>query len=178
MVEHGAMGPDHIFRVCFVCSGNICRSPMAAVVLRTLAERAELTALEVGSAGTGDWHVGERADSRALAALAAAGYDGSGHRGRQFDPSWFTDLDLVVALDRGHVRILRSWAPDQAAAAKIRLLRSFDPRVDQRDAAALDVVDPYYGSEAAFERVLRQTEDACRGLLAHAQSTLPAPANR
>ena len=87
------------FRICFVCSGNICRSPMAEVVLRQLAADAGLAdRLTISSAGTGDWHVGEQADPRAVEALTTHGYNGSTHRARQFDPAWFADLDLVVAL--------------------------------------------------------------------------------
>ena len=86
------------FRVSFVCTGNICRSPMAEVVLRSLAERAGLDErLAIESAATGDWHVGEQADQRTIDALARAGYDGSRHRARQFDPEDFPRIDLVVA---------------------------------------------------------------------------------
>ena len=83
-----------LFRVSFVCTGNICRSPMAEAVLRSLAERAGLTdRLVIESAATGDWHVGEQADRRTLAALERAGYDASKHRARQFDPGDFPNLD-------------------------------------------------------------------------------------
>ena len=98
---------DEAFRICMVCTGNICRSPMAEVVLRDLVERAGLGGkVVVTSAGTGEWHVGEHADPRTVAALEARGYDGSAHRARQFDASWFDDLDLVIALDhnRGPIR--------------------------------------------------------------------------
>ena len=79
-----------LFRICFVCTGNICRSPMAETVFKELVRRAGLEpSIAVSSAGTGDWHVGEPSDERTLAALAAQGFNGSGHRARQFDPSWF-----------------------------------------------------------------------------------------
>ena len=82
--------PAGPYRVCFVCTGNICRSPMAEVVFRALVERAGLAdRIEVDSAGTGDWHVGAGADDRALLALTAGGYDGAAHRARRFDPRWF-----------------------------------------------------------------------------------------
>ena len=99
------------FRVVFVCTGNICRSPMAEIVFREFADAAGLRD-RVGStsAGTGDWHVGEQADQRTIDALARAGYDGSKHRARQFDPDDFPDIDLVVAFDRGQSRVLRNWA--------------------------------------------------------------------
>ena len=95
------------YRICFVCSGNICRSPMAEVVMADLVAAAGLAdVVVVDSAGTGDWHIGERADRRAVAALAARGYDGATHRAKQFDPHWFRQRDLVIGLDRGHERTL------------------------------------------------------------------------
>jgi protein-tyrosine phosphatase len=154
-------------RICFVCSGNICRSPITEVVMRSRVERAGLADLiEVDSGGTGDWHIGERVDRRALHVLAAHGYDGTTHRARQFEPSWFEDFDLVVALDAGHARTLRGWAANADQRAKVHLLRSFDPAVP-RDAhpGDLDVPDPYYEGPDAFEQVLRQIEAACDGLL-------------
>jgi protein-tyrosine phosphatase len=163
----GGMRHDARYRVCFVCSGNICRSPMAEVVFRRLARDAGLGAMvESDSAGTGDWHLGERADRRTVAALAAAGYDGDPHRARQFDPRWFDRREAVIALDRGHLRTLRSWARSDQDLAKIALLRSFDPAVaTSSDSLLLDVPDPYYDGERAFAQTLRLVEDACRGLL-------------
>lgn len=97
------------FRVIFVCTGNICRSPMAEVVLRALSAQNGLGARVVSrSAGTGDWHVGERADGRTLDALSRRGLDGSHHRARQFSAAAFSENDLIVALDRTHERILRA----------------------------------------------------------------------
>lgn len=178
MPDHGPMSPDGRFRVCFVCSGNICRSPMAEVVLRALAQEQGLDAVVlVDSAGTGDWHIGERADRRALASLQRGGYDGTAHRARQFDPQWFAERDLVVALDRGHERTLRAWAPDEAARESVRLLRTFDPALpDDATGALLDVPDPYYDGTAAFDEVLRVVEASCRGLLDTVRARLDSPA--
>lgn len=150
----------HPFRVMFVCTGNICRSPMADVVFRDFADRAGLQGrVASASAGTGDWHVGERADARTLAALRRRGYDGSRHRARQFTREDFTRNDLIVALDRSHERILHEWAPRETDADKIALLLSFDP-----SATGHDVPDPYYAGPPMFDEVLATIETASRAL--------------
>jgi protein-tyrosine phosphatase len=174
--------PPSPLSVCFVCSGNICRSPMGELVLTHLVAKAGLDGqVVVTSAGTGDWHIGERADSRTLTALAARGYDGSAHRARLFDPQWLPGLDLVLALDRGHQRTLRGWTSSEQDRQKVRLLRSFDPQVaDIAERASrgadigrqLDVPDPYYSDLDAFDLVLDQVERACEGLLGHLEDHL------
>ncbi|WP_203136981.1 low molecular weight protein-tyrosine-phosphatase [Microbacterium sp. JZ31] len=159
------------FRVVFVCTGNICRSPMAEVVLRTLATGAGLGGrVHSSSAGTGDWHVGERADARTLAALERRGYDGSAHRAKQFTVTAFHDNDLVVALDRTHERILRSWAQDDDHRDRISLLTSFDPT-----AAMPDVPDPYYADDRAFDDVLGMIESASRALFRQLEPAIRPP---
>jgi protein-tyrosine phosphatase len=159
------------YRVCFVCSGNICRSPMAEAVMRDLADRAGLPQVVSDSAGTGEWHIGERADLRALRALADGGYPPLDHRARQFDASWFASRDLVIALDAGHARSLKAWAPDPESRSRVRLLRSFDPALGAAvTGTAGDVPDPYYDGDHAFTEVLHQIETACAGLLAQIHS--------
>jgi protein-tyrosine phosphatase len=134
--------------------GNICRSPMAETVFRRMAAEAGVE-VEVASAGTGGWHVGNGADERALAALRGRGYDGSAHRARQFAREWFDRYDLVVALDRENERDLRRLARDVPGAdEKVRLLLG--------DA---DVPDPYNGGADGFEHVLDLVEEACERLL-------------
>lgn len=145
-----------LFRVCFVCTGNICRSPMAEAVFKQLAREAGLEdAIVVMSAGTGDWHVGEAADERTVTALRDHGYDGSKHRARQFDPSWFDKLDLVVVFDHGQERILKEWAGNDQDRSKVQLLLNFD-----NDQPILDVPDPYYSDAALFDQVLSMIERA------------------
>ena len=148
------------FRVVFVCTGNICRSPMAQVVFRECADVAGLGARVAStSSGTGDWHVGEPADQRTIDALERRGYDGTKHRARQFTLDDFAHSDLVVALDRSHERILRSWARNEMDAGKIALLMSFDPA-----ARTLDVPDPYYAGPGMFDEVLGMIESASQSL--------------
>jgi protein-tyrosine phosphatase len=148
------------YRVTFVCTGNICRSPMAEHIFRRHAEDEGLD-VEVDSSGTGHWHVGDPADERTVATLRKAGYR-SVHRARQFEAAWFGHYDLIIALDRDHQSDLEAMAPDEAARRKVRLLREFDP-----DARDLDVADPYYGRASAFEEVLEQVEAAVPGLIEH-----------
>ncbi len=151
------------YRICFVCTGNICRSPMAEVVMRAQVNAAGLAGqVEVDSAGTAAWHSGDGADDRAVAALREGGYDGSGHSARPFERGWFAERDLVVALDRGHLRELQALAPDGAAREKVSLLRSFTDGVDPRE---IDVEDPYFGGAADFVTVLDQVEAGCHGIL-------------
>ena len=172
-------GGNRPYRLCFVCTGNICRSPMAEIVFRALAERAGLGELiAVDSAGTGDWHIGDGADERTIRALADVGYDGAAHRARRFDPGWFAERDLVVALDRTHLRELRALARASGGDTEVRLLRSFDPALAGRPDADLDVADPYFDDPDVFTRVLQQVERACEGLLQVVQTELTARAAR
>jgi protein-tyrosine phosphatase len=158
-------------RVCFICTGNICRSPMAAWVFQHMVDDADLHDLiTVDSAAIGAWHVGESADQRALSALQARGYSGV-HVAKQVDPQLFADCALVVALDHGHLQELRRLAPDHDSIDRVVLLRSFDPALADREEndPDLDIADPYYGDTAGFERCLDDIEVACRGLLEEIQ---------
>ncbi|MFC7813175.1 MULTISPECIES: low molecular weight protein-tyrosine-phosphatase [unclassified Streptomyces] len=151
------------YRVCFVCTGNICRSPMAEAVFHARVADAGLGGLVVAdSAGTGGWHEGEGADPRTVDVLVENGYS-LDHTARQFQPSWFGHLDLVIALDAGHLRALRRLAATEQDADKVRLLRSYDPAADHGD---LDVPDPYYGGVDGFQACLEMVEAASGGLLA------------
>jgi len=150
-------------KILFVCMGNICRSPTAEGVMRSLVREQGLEdRIEVASAGTGGWHAGEPPDARATAAARRRGIalDGAA---RQVRPEDFEDFDLLIAMDRENLRGLLAIAPDEDAAAKVHLLREFDPA--SAGAPDLDVPDPYYGGDRGFDTVLDLVQAACRGLL-------------
>jgi protein-tyrosine phosphatase len=150
-------------KICFVCLGNICRSPTAEGVMRKLVDDAGLTSrISVDSAGTGDWHVGELPDARSRAAAAKRGYQLE-HRARHFKFTDFDIFDLVVPMDHDNLSYLTRLARGRFHAPMIRLLREFDTKA--RDDA--EVPDPYSGGPEGFEEVLDICERACRGLLAY-----------
>ncbi|MDE9365434.1 low molecular weight phosphotyrosine protein phosphatase [Luteipulveratus sp. YIM 133132] len=154
------------YRVCVVCSGNICRSPMGEIVLRDLLADAGLgDRVVVDSAGTGDWHVGDPADRRTVRALHEAGYDGAAHRAQHLTPPVLAERDLVLVADRGHLREVERMARHTDTDAEIRLLREFDPAAVAAD--QLEVDDPYFGDEADFRRCLEEVAAACAGVVDH-----------
>ncbi len=154
----------HAVRLLFVCLGNICRSPTAEGVMRHLLEREGLAGrVELESAGTGGWHVGNPPDSRATAAARERGIALDG-RARQVASEDFGRFDLILAMDRENLEALRRSAPDDAALTRIRRLREFDPEAVA--AGELDVPDPYYGHDDGFGHVLDVVDAGCRGLLA------------
>jgi protein-tyrosine phosphatase len=134
-------------RVEVVCTGNICRSPIGEVVLRAKLADAGVDDVVVTSSGTSGWHIGDPMDSRATAALARRGYDGSAHRAQEFRSTWFADRDLVLAMDSGHLSALLRRGGDDLAVP-VHLF------------ADSDVPDPYYGDDAGFDDVLDQIEKA------------------
>jgi protein-tyrosine phosphatase len=150
-----------MLKLCFVCLGNICRSPIGEGVMRHLLREAGLGAsVQVDSAGTAGYHEGEPPDVRARAAGQRFGVDVSG-RARQFKSADFARFDYVLAMDGTNLEDLRKLAPDQGARQKLHLLRSFDP--ESPPGAA--VPDPYYGDDADFDDVVRTCFSACRPLL-------------
>ena len=150
------------FRVLFVCLGNICRSPTAEAVLRALAAReAPELELEVDSAGTAGYHIGEPPDPRTRAAATRRGYDLAALRARVVEPEDFEHFDLILAMDRENLSVLRRRAPP-AAHGRLRLFLEFAPR-----ASLEDVPDPYYGGPNGFVEVLDLVEEATRGLIGH-----------
>ena len=155
-------------RILFVCMGNICRSPTAEGVMRALVAEAALEdMIELDSAGTGGWHAGDPPDARSVAAARRRGImvDGAA---RRISPADFERFDLLIALDASNASGLMSVAPDERAAAKVRLLREFDP--ESAAGADLDVPDPYYGGEDGFDHVLDLVDAACKGLLDEVRS--------
>ena len=151
-------------KVLFVCTGNICRSPTAEGVLRHLASRQRLE-VHVESCGTHDYHVGEPPDERSQAHASRRGYDLGAQRARQLADRDFAAFDLILAMDRGHLRALRSQAPDDAAH-RVRLFLDFAPELGIKD-----VPDPYYGGPDGFEDVLDMIETASAALLAELRKT-------
>lgn len=150
-------------RILFVCLGNICRSPTAEGVMRSLLEAEGLAGrVEIESAGTGSWHVGHPPDERAAAAAAARGVRLEG-QARRVEPGDFHRFDHVVAMDRSNLEELRELAADVEGRARLSLLREHDP--EAREQGELEVPDPYYGGEQGFELVLDVVDGGCRGLL-------------
>jgi protein-tyrosine phosphatase len=152
-------------RLLFVCLGNICRSPTAEGVMRSLVAQAGLSdVVEIDSAGTGGWHVGSPPDTRAIIAARGRGLT-LGGVARTVTPADFEDFDLLLAMDRSNLADLRALAPGEEERATVRLLREFDP--ESVRAGDLDVPDPYYGAGGGFDEVLDIVHAACAGLLEH-----------
>ena len=145
--------------VLFVCTGNICRSPTAHGVFQKMVQAAGLAdRVRVDSAGTHDYHVGEPPDARAQAHARRRGYDLSVLRARQVSSVDFEAFDRILAMDRGHLKILRRQAPPGYAG--LQLFMDYAP-----PSLGPDVPDPYYGGADGFERVLDMIEHAATGLL-------------
>lgn len=135
---------------------------------RLVADAGLQSSIELDSAGTGGWHVGDPPDARATEAAARRGITLEG-RARQVRPEDFERFDLILAMDRSNERALRPLATDENARAKVRLLREFDPA--SAGLEDLDVPDPYYDDERGFDIVLDQAQAACEGLLEHVRAT-------
>lgn len=157
----GSPSAEPDFRILFVCTGNICRSPTAEAVARSMIRQAGLEGrVAVESAGTHGFHAGEAPDPRTQKAALVRGYDLSKQRARAVEVMDFQRFDLVLALDQTHYELLLRRSPE-VYRPKIRLFMSFARR-HQVD----EVPDPYYGGPQGFERVLDMCEDAVAGLLA------------
>jgi protein-tyrosine phosphatase len=138
-----------------VCLGNICRSPIAHVVLeRKLSDVPTARRIQVESSGTGDWHIGEQMDRRAAATLTAAGYDPSLHRARQVDADLFSRNDAILVMDDSNLRDVQALAARGADRDRVLMFRAFDPLVGDD----LAVPDPWYGGQRGFDDVLEIVE--------------------
>lgn len=146
--------------VLFVCMGNICRSPTAEGVFRSVVEKRQLGGrFLIDSAGAIDYHAGSPPDARAIVHAAKRGYDLSALRARQITAGDFDRFDFVLAMDKENLRTLESMSPSRCRH-KIELLLEYG-----RDFGGAEVPDPYYGGAKDFERALLMIEDGCNGLL-------------
>jgi protein-tyrosine phosphatase len=165
--------PGAPYRVCLICLGNICRSPMAESVLRARIAQAGLAAaVTLDSGGMGDWHAGEPMDSQARTALAGRGYDGSGHRARQVKDSWLPKRDLILAMDARNLAALRRMA-SPADRGRIRL---FGEVGGLGENGGGEIPDPYGGDEAEFGHVLDLLDAAAPVITARLAELLGRPA--
>lgn len=150
-------------KIAVVCLGNICRSPMAEVVLRDRLDGAGLDDVELVSAGTGGWHAGEKMDRRAAATLLEAGFDPERHRAKQWPVGDPETYDLVLAMDADNLADLAGQAPESG----LRMFRDFDPE------GPGDVPDPYYGGAEGFREVLAMVERTSDAIVASVASARP-----
>ena len=152
-----------MIRICFVCLGNICRSPTAEGILLSLVDAAGMAdQIHIDSAGTAAWHVGKRADSRSREEARKNGIE-LPSRARQFKPADFDRFDWVIAMDENNRTNLLRLTRTPADRAKIHMLRSFDPQ----SPAGASVPDPYYGGPQGFADVFDICMAGCVGLLKH-----------
>jgi protein-tyrosine phosphatase len=146
--------------VLFVCTANICRSPMAEGTLRWMASKVPLPGpLDIASVGTHDYHIGKPAFPAAVQTAKAHGYDITRHVARRITPGDLERYDLILAMDRYNIANLRTIAPTRCKR-KIELLLEYGEEYH-----GLEVPDPYGGEIAGFERAMRMIEDGCRGLM-------------
>jgi protein-tyrosine phosphatase len=168
-----------LLRIMTVCTGNICRSPMAEVVLRDRLAAAGLAdRVVVDSGGISDEEDGNPVDRRAASVLREHGYEVPAHRAHQVTREEIGQRDLILAMTARHARWLRTQAPDEAGAGRVAMYRSFDPAAPSTDSVAdesdLDIDDPWYGDRSDFERTLEQVEAAADAVVEHARRLLGA----
>lgn len=158
-----------VYRVLAVCTGNICRSPMAEHLLRaSLAEAGLADRVAVSSAGTTSWEEGEPIDPRAGAQLARRGIDASQHRARHMTGPDLRAADLILALDADHIAPLRRLCG--SSVCRVRLVREFDPAAGED----LGIRDPWYGDESDFAAAAEMIDAAVPGIVAHIRAELEA----
>lgn len=166
--------PSSPYRIIAVCTGNICRSPMAEMMLGA-AFRAEGLddQVDVDSAGTTGYEAGRPIDPRAASRLAITKLSSQHHVAREWQAHWFRERDLILALDVDHYAWLREAAPDQESMDKVRMLRSFDPAASGLDLLDQGIEDPWYGGYMDFDAVWQQIHSAVPGIVEHVQAALP-----
>lgn len=151
------------YRIAVVCLGNICRSPMAHVILESRLEAAGLSdRVEIVSAGTGGWHTGEPMDQRAAAILTTEGYDATRHVARKFSIDWYAENDLLLAMDESNYADMADLAPSVADLGKLKMFRDFDPEATENDN---EVPDPWFGEDPGFRIVLAMVERTADNLV-------------
>lgn len=173
-MSEGTQGGRTAYRISMVCTGNICRSPMAEWLLREALDEAGLGEVTlVTSAGTSADESGNPMDTRTVAVMRRNGHADGGwdaHRAQRFTARDFADLDLVLAADRGHERALHRLAPTEGDRAKVALIRSFDPESTAGD--DLDMADPWWGEDEAFEQTYAEVRAAVPGIVEHVRTSL------
>lgn len=158
------------YQIAMVCLGNICRSPMAHVVLENKLQKAGLDdQVTVVSSGTGSWHTGEPMDDRAAATLRQAGYDPSRHIARRFTRDWYAENDLLLAMDESNYANMADLSPTVDELGKLKMFRSFDPESADGD---IEVPDPWFGGSDGFVDVLATVERTCDAIIDELPSLL------
>ena len=162
-----------MYRIITVCTGNICRSPMAELMLTRAFEEAGMADdVEVDSAGTTGWEAGRPIDERAATKLSELGIESHLHRARRFEPEWYRERDLILALDLDHYSELRTDAPDDDARDRIHLLREFDPSTTDVELDKLGIYDPWYGDASDFDATWRLVDGAVTGVVRYVANEL------
>ena len=166
-----------MFRIQTVCTGNICRSPMAQLALDRALRAANLQDVAVDSSGLTGWEAGKPMDRRAAAELRRHGYpeaEISAFRAREFQPEWFSGRDLILAMDYGHYQELSLLAPTAQDRAKVVMLRAFDPALQTpggqpAPSPELSIEDPWYGDRTDFESAYGLIDAAVAGVVGYVQ---------
>jgi protein-tyrosine phosphatase len=163
------------YRIIAVCTGNICRSPMAERMLAEAFAAEHLTKAVVDSAGTTAYEAGRPIDARAARTLAAHNVPSAHHVAREWRAEWFHSRDLILALDVDHYGWLRQAAPDRESLAKIRMLRSFDPAAGGKDLLDQGIEDPWYGDHTDFDTTWNLIRASLPGVVGHVRAQLQQP---
>lgn len=164
-----------MYRIVTVCTGNICRSPMAELMLTHAFARAGMEDdVVVDSAGTTDWEAGRPIDERAATKLTQLGIESHLHLARRFEPRWYSERELILALDLDHYRELRKDAPDDDARDRIHLLREFDPSTTNTNLEELGIYDPWFGDASDFEATWKMVDGAVDGVVRFVRNELDA----